>query len=398
MRMPDPLSGREILTSPLRIQRFCQECEDELQRQPQQASREVGRNLAQANPLRSTPHGPGTTIHFNHAGLLIQRQPNPNVGVATAKDRREFIQDTIGFFNKSAAFFGNPSVKMDRAIFDRVITSSYSAVVRQEQTIDADLGGDADLKRQLRAAYIVAIRSLMTRAAVALRKTENDLYRENSGRIPMWAWQVPHHAEPGITTPIAAGRTVNQRGNVTFATNGFDVTIAPDRVVPVLPAPAKTEHAIDSGEVRFWNQRTGQQLITRFNPPARPTVQIQTTFRRGVTAASPSGSGRGTTAEDVAGGAVTPQSTTLGFHEGTHGLDMVEFLEHNPPPRFGGTVGMTRAAFKDEITKWKQAWTAYANAMTAFSLKRGDCVGTTIDQFNIARAGRGVRVVLQCGP
>jgi hypothetical protein len=264
--------------------------------------------------------------------------------------------------------------------------------------IDADLGGVADLKRRLRAAYVAAIRAVMTRAAAALHQSEDDLYRENSGRIPMWAWQTPHHVEPGITTPIAEGRTIDRRGNVTFATNGFDVTIVPDRVVPVLPTPAAPDHAIDYGEVRFWNQRTGQKLITRFNPPPRPTVRIQTTFRRGVTAASPSGAGRETTAEDVAGGAVTPRSTTLGFHEGTHGLDMVEFLEHNAPPRFGGTVDMTRVAFTDEITKWKQAWTAYANAMTAFSLKRGDCVGTTIDQFNIAGARRGVRVVLQCGP
>ncbi|MGH9969843.1 MAG: eCIS core domain-containing protein [Pyrinomonadaceae bacterium] len=49
MRMPEPPSGLDIQRSPLRIHRPCYECENELQGQPEQASRdEGGRDLVQA--------------------------------------------------------------------------------------------------------------------------------------------------------------------------------------------------------------------------------------------------------------------------------------------------------------------------------------------------------------
>jgi hypothetical protein len=95
---------------------------------------------------------------------------------------------------------------------------------------------------------------------------------------------------------------------------------------------------------------------------------------------------------------VTPRSTTLGFHEGAHGVDIVKFLESNPPPVFGGTVGMTRVEFEAEIARWERANNDYANAIAAFSARTGDCVGTTIDQFRQANARRGTRIVLECGP
>ena len=390
MRMPDPLSDRQIQNSPPRIQRVCHECEDELQRQPGPASREVARDLVQENRLRSTPPGRENTIQFQPAGLVIQRQPIPNVGVPTSEDRRQFIQDTINFFNNSAAFFRNPSVKMDRTIFDRVITNSYTAVVRQEETIDADLGGDADLKRRLRAAYVAAIRAVMSRATAALGQSEDDLYRENSGRIPMWAWQTAHHMERGITTPIAEGRTVNRRGNVSFVTNGFNVTIAPDGINRRLRAGARTSFSLSLGAPRFRNPG--------FDPPPRPTVRIQTVFGRRANAAVISGYGRGTTAEDIAGGAITPRSTSLGFHEGAHGLSYVEFLEKNPPPVFTGTARMTRSQFNAELRRWRRAWSDYGDALNNFSTAQVDCVGTTIDQFHLAGAAAGVRVNLECGP
>jgi hypothetical protein len=225
------------------------------------------------------------------------------------------------------------------------------------------------------------------------------LYRENSGRIPMWAWQTAHHMEERISTPIAEGRTVNASGNINFTTNGFNVTILPDRIVRRLEPPARIEaHIMVMNDIEFSHEPSGEQLVTRFVPPASPTVQIQTIFRRGVTAASRSAYGRGTTAEDVAGGAVTPASTSIGFHEATHGLAVVEFLEHNPPPRFAGAVGMTRVAFEAEFSQWQRATHDYENHMNAFIERHGHCVGTTIDQFRQAQARPGTRIVLECGP
>jgi hypothetical protein len=95
---------------------------------------------------------------------------------------------------------------------------------------------------------------------------------------------------------------------------------------------------------------------------------------------------------------VTPVSTTLRFHEGSHGLDFVEFLENNPPPRFNSAVGMTAAEFRTAIADWRAATTQYANDINAFSTRDTDCVGITIDDVNKTNARRGQQVVLECGP
>jgi hypothetical protein len=341
-------------------------------------------NLAVRRLLRST------------TGPLIQRQPNLKVGSATDKDRRDFVEDAITYFKGSAAYFADPLVKMDRAKFDQIVNGNYAAVVQQEKIIDDDLAGDAALKARLRAAYIAAIRAVITRAAAALSKSEDDLYRENTGRIPLWAWKTPHHMEPGISTPIAEGRTVDLSGNVVVATNGFNITILPDQYVPVLATPAETNVKITWSQIKFKHELSGQQLVTHVDPLTTPTAQIQTTYRQGVNQASSSGYGRGTTKEDVAGGAVDSRSTTLGFHEGMHGLAMMEYLEHHPPPQFGGTARMTKAAFQTKAAQYTAACNAYMAAMQNFHIRNVDCVGTTIDQFGQAHAS--AQIVLKCGP
>jgi hypothetical protein len=271
-------------------------------------------------------------------------------------------------------------------------------VVGQESIIDTQLGRDAGLKRDLHTAYIAAIRAVMTKAATTLHKTEDDLYRENSGRIPMWAWQTPHHLEPGISTPIAQGRAANRAGNVVFASHGFDITIKPDLTGQRLRTAAHTSALFSWSGVRFSHDGSRRDLVTRFDPLTTPAVDIQTKLRRGTNQASQSAYGRGTTREDIAGGVVTPRSTTLGFHEGSHGVDIVKFLESNPPPAFRGAVGMTKVDFEAEITRWQAACNDYATAVAAFAARTGDCVGTTIDQFTQANARRGTRIVLECGP
>jgi hypothetical protein len=347
---------------------------------------------AQNEPLTSFDHLQQTVGNRTSLKLLsrnvAQRQPN-------VADRREFVRDTINFFNNTAQYYSNPRVTVTREIFDRVLTGSYAAVVNQEKIIDTDLAGDADLKRELRAAYIGALRVMMRRAAAVLRKSEADLYRENSGRIPLWAYQIPHHLEPGISTPIREGLTVNRAGNVTFTVNGFNVTIAPDITDATLVPAAKTRHNIG------WKQpvyRVTGGVVADFTPPPAPTMFIQTRFRPGITAASQSAYGRGTTPEDIAGKAITPRTGTLGFHEGMHGLDVIEFLEQHAPPQFTGARRMAKTDFEAKIRTWEQAWKAYARSLTAFAVKRGDCVGTTIDQFNQAQAPQGAQIVLECGP
>jgi hypothetical protein len=119
--------------------------------------------------------------------------------------------------------------------------------------------------------------------------------------------------------------------------------------------------------------------ISSFTGPGVPRVTIRTTYGPGVTRTSTSGYGRGTTTADVASG-----TTSLGFHEGQHGLDFVEFLSQNPFPQFLGRVGMTTEQFESAVAGYKEAITLYRESMDRFSELRTDCVGHTIDASNRA--------------
>jgi hypothetical protein len=182
-------------------------------------------------------------------------------------------------------------------------------------------------------------------------------------------------------------------------TNGFSVAIAPDSTDPGLGDRAETRIDINWRLPGYqWQGQGAQKRVTSFNPPAAPTVGIRTFFGSRVTAASPSGYGRGTTPEDIAGGRITPRSTSLGFHEGSHGLAFVQFLEANPAPRFTGAVGMTEAQFLAARDQWQADLRDYSRRIQRFSELAVDCVGTTIDQFEQARAGPGVAIRVVCGP
>ena len=322
------------------------------------------------------------------AAVRIQRQPVPSAG-----DVREFVLSTIDYLKSAAEFFALAT--LDAARFEKVINNWYAMVVDREHIINDQLGANPGLISALRTAYMAALRALMTRASTDLKRSQADLYRENRGRVPMWAWQTPHRMETGISTPIAEGRVKNARtGEVTFATNGFNVTIFPDAIDRSLGSSGKTRINISWGSIGYRFGRDGR--ITRVTGPGAPIVHIRTRYGPRADPGGPSAYGRGTTPEDIAGGKVTPASTTLRFHGGSHGLDFVEFLERNPPPAFDGKIGMTVAELRAALAAWRKATTQYSSAINAFSTSHTDCVGTTIDEFKAAQARPGQRIELEC--
>ena len=308
----------------------------------------------------------------------VQRAP------ATPAEQREFVRMTIEFLEESADFFRDRRQVVTPALFDRLLTSWYTMVVNQERIVDDDLGGDATLKRDLRAAYTAALRVLMPRAAQALGVSETDLYDRNNGRIPMWAWTTPHRLESGFSAPVAEGRGVDPlTGNVAWSQSGFDVVMLPDAEDASLAAGGKANVRIQARAPGYsWESQGGQRIVTAFDPPARPTATIQVVYAPGARASDRSGYGRGTTPEDVAGGAVTPRSTSLGFHEAAHVLDYVRFLEEHPAPAFGGRVGMTEADFLAARQAYVDAIAAYQQAARDYTTARTHCVGTTVDAFH----------------
>ena len=101
--------------------------------------------------------------------------------------------------------------------------------------------------------------------------------------------------------------------------------------------------------------------------------------RSSISRSAGSGYGRGTTTADVAA-----RQTSLGFHEGRHGLDFIEFISQNPPPRFLGRRRMTVTQFQNAATAYENAVTQYSQRLDSFSEQRTDCVGYTIDQHRRA--------------
>ncbi len=326
---------------------------------------------------------------------MLQRQLPP----ATDRDRRESIEETTSFLRGSADYYADPAVKVDQATVSRVLDSWYRAITAQEQ-IASGLGGDPALSRDLRTAYSAAVASLLRRAAALMRLPLPEVYRLNRGRIPVWAWQEPHHLLPGFSTPVPVGREADLiTGTVNLLLPGLSVSILPDAVDKKLGNIAETSINLRWTLPHYSCTRGGRHVVTDFGPLSVPTATIQTFYGPRAVPANPAAFGRGTTAEDVAGSAVGPWSGTLGFHEGQHGMDYVEFLRTHAPPVFGGRIGMTARQFDAAGRRWAAALTAYEARADAFTLARTDCVGVTKDQWKRARAaGRRVRLVCPARP
>jgi hypothetical protein len=344
-------------------------------------------------------------LNINTIGpALLQRQPtSTTAGTPQTTDYREFVLSTIRALNLGAATYSDPNVIMTRAIFDRVIDAWHRMVVSQEGIIDTSLRRDAALKADLHAAYIAAIRVLVRRAAAPLGQTETDILRENRGRIPMWAWPTPHRLVAGTSVPVPAGLTADRRRNFRFTVNGVRVVVRPDTFNRRLRKSAQTQTAFSWSRPGATFSAARPRRVTRIGALEGPRLTIRVTYRRRGTAGNPSAYGRGTTAEDVAGGAVTPHSLTLGFHEGSHGLDAIEFVTNNPLPTFTGTVGMTRAEWNAAGRQFDADMSAYNDRLQQFQTRQGDCVGFTIDDFHRQQQAalprrRRARIVLECGP
>jgi hypothetical protein len=341
---------------------------------------------------------------------LIQRQTKPSAPTApTVQDFHDFVQATIDQFNAAAPYYGEPLVKVSAALFEKLINTWYAMVVDRQTMIKDHLNDDALLQRDLQAAYIAAIRALVSKNAYRLEgesqgvrkqaEIEDELYRVNSGRIPMWAWPTPHRQEAGFSTPLAEGQAVDPlSGNVAFTTpSGIQITILPDGIDANIKTDGATRLSFPFNVPFTTVAVRGVRVIDSFTPPA-PVAIIQTLYLPGTNAAGTSGYGRGTTPEDIAGGKVDPASTTVRWHEGSHGLDYQEFLKNTTMPVFTGTKGMTEAAFRAAVRSYGSALHALFQRADALTISRTHCVGTTIDQFNQAHAAPGAVITLECGP
>lgn len=188
----------------------------------------------------------------------------------------------------------------------------------------------------------------------------------------------------GISTPVPGTAARQADGTVTTTVNGMTVVLEQDDSGGTeTHTNIKTERV--PAEIRF-SYTTRNGLVDSFTPnPVAPrlTLRIKTTYASGENAQSQSGYGKGTTAADKAAG-----TTTLGFHEGSHGTDYLAFLGSHPYPVFNGRIGQPEQAFQQAIAAWNTATTGWHDDMNRDSIDKTDCVGSpTIDQFHANQAG-----------
>jgi hypothetical protein len=174
---------------------------------------------------------------------------------------------------------------------------------------------------------------------------------------------------PPISTPLPAGTQRNRQGAATLDAGGVPVTVTPDTT-------SRARHLRNRAETRVllnWrtpNYRQRGEVIESVDPVPRPTVTVGTTYGRGVTSQTPSAYGRGTTREDIAA-----EHTSLGFHEGSHGTNFLDYLNSHPLPQFSGRSGMSVQDYQQAVSDYNTEMQQYQQDMEAESRRSTDCVG-----------------------
>ena len=186
-----------------------------------------------------------------------------------------------------------------------------------------------------------------------------------------------------MSTPLELGLTRQGNGNATVVIGNVTVVLQPDAsnvanapnaggrtnfTSPGRPDPSPLAHFDVGGR------------LTGFDGFPAITITIRTGYAANADPDARSGYGRGTTDRDKRVGA-----TSLRFHEGTHGLDFLEFVQNHPYPTFAWRVGMTAAQFNTAIAVYDRARARFDADMEAFSNQRTHCVGITIDELRVQR-------------
>jgi hypothetical protein len=179
-----------------------------------------------------------------------------------------------------------------------------------------------------------------------------------------------------ISTPVPAGATFDDTGIASLTLGNVQVLILPDIAVAagVLDTDVATSIKLEGGALHLRTTKDKKTLKEFTQGPW--TLTIQTKFSPGISATDTSGYGRGTTQEDLAA-----KNTSVGFHEGRHGLAALDFISQHPPPTFGGTVGMNQKQYEAEEKKFDKAFDSYRIALHRADGPPVDCVGKTIEVY-----------------
>ncbi len=174
---------------------------------------------------------------------------------------------------------------------------------------------------------------------------------------------------PKISTPLPEDVTRSESGAAALQVGEIPVTVLPDGQTEdkALTGKAETKFHLQWETPKY---KYKGSKVTSVDPAPAPKADIQTTYGPGAKPEDTSGYGKGTTPEDVAAG-----KTSLEYHEGSHGADILKRLKEKPPPKFTGKPGMTLKQYEKAEAAYKTTMDKYEKDMQEYTEKLTDCVG-----------------------
>lgn len=180
-----------------------------------------------------------------------------------------------------------------------------------------------------------------------------------------------------ISTPLKKDEAIMQKdGSAFLKVANVEVKVLPDTVSK--NPKMKGAHTDFTLRIRRPKPTFDKGKLVGLDTPAI-MITIQTTYGPKVDPAGISAYGKGTTAEDQQAG-----TTSLRYHEGSHGLDYIQYIKENPPS-LHTSIGMSRGEYQTALSEFNQLMKNYAKNMNNFSKQRTDCVGSTIDQAGFTK-------------
>ncbi|MEM8842781.1 MAG: DUF4157 domain-containing protein, partial [Pseudomonadota bacterium] len=143
--------------------------------------------------------------------------------------RRKKIDKTIDKLADIGTEATGLGAKMTKGRFDSLMAKTLRLSVSRAKLIAKHFVSDAALGERFRQSCRSAFSQLVSAWALATGYDPVDIWAENSGRIPMWAWPEPHEAHQGVSTPIAQSQAFDPVGKTAQGQiKGVDIEILPD--------------------------------------------------------------------------------------------------------------------------------------------------------------------------
>jgi len=170
------------------------------------------------------------------------------------------------------------------------------------------------------------------------------------------------HNTPGvqreISTPLPEGVEPDKKSKIAkFPIGDFTVVVKPDRKATKgdkVPANnAKTNGDINVSFSLKYDKSNKIESVT-----ISKKLTIQTLYGKKARSSDESAYGRGHIKSDKDAG-----HGSLGFHEGSHGTDFIDYVKSHPFPEIVIETPVTMKEFKELKKKWKEEFKAYVEDM-----------------------------------